>query len=86
MIPIIVEHPNMAFESVLTSINLRNRTKEEIFAPIDYLIEKYREIGRSKEPVKVAHWIMGQLQTQAVGNIPLTELRKQVEKRVNNFK
>lgn len=85
MLPIIIEHPNMAFDSVLTSINFRKRTKEEIYAPIDYLIEKYKEIGRSKEPRNIAAWIMGQMHKQALGNVCFTELKKKVDERVGKF-
>jgi glutamyl-tRNA(Gln) amidotransferase subunit E len=85
MLPIIVEHPNMAFESVLTSINFRKRTEEEIYAPIDYLIEKYKEIGRSMKAEDISTWIMGQMHKQAIGNVCFTELKKKVDQRVGKF-
>lgn len=85
MLPIIMEHPNMAFDSVLTSINFRKRTEEEIYAPINYLIEKYREIGRSQNPINIASWIMGQLHKQAIGNVCFTALKKKVDEQVGAY-
>lgn len=84
ILPIIYQHPNMDFNSVLTSLNFRKRTKEELIAPVDYLLEKFREIKISRNNSREAtiKWVMGQLNRQALGNIDLKELRKNIEKKV----
>lgn len=82
MLPIIYQHPNMEFNSVLTSLKFKKRTKEELLAPIDFLIEKFSEIKTSKSEDVLPHWIMGQIHKQALGNISLSELKKEIDKRV----
>ena len=74
-IPVIYQYPNMDFESVLTNLHFKRRTKEEIFAPADYLIEKFKEIKISKNNNVTANWVMGQLHHQAIGNISLKKLK-----------
>ena len=86
MLPVIYQHPNMDFNSVLTSINFKKRTVDELTAPVDYLIEKFKEIRVTKDnnPNIVVNWVMGQLNRQALGNTDLKELRKRIEERVNS--
>ena len=86
MLPVIYQHPNMDFNSVLTSINFKKRTVDELTAPVDYLIEKFKEIRVTKgnNPNIVVNWVMGQLNRQALGNADLKELRKRIEERVNS--
>lgn len=84
MLPTIYQHPNMDFNSVLTSLNFKRRTKEEMLAPIDYLLEKFREIRVSKNdsPIIALNWVMGQLNRQALGNVDLKDLHKSIEKKL----
>jgi glutamyl-tRNA(Gln) amidotransferase subunit E len=86
MLPVIYQHPNMDFNSVLTSINFKKRNVDELTAPVDYLIEKFKEIRVTKDnnPKIVVNWVMGQLNRQALGNADLKELRKRIEERVNS--
>jgi glutamyl-tRNA(Gln) amidotransferase subunit E len=81
MIPVVFQYPNMDFHSVLTSIGFKHRTKEELLAPVDYLIEKFKEIklSKSNDNSIVTAWVMGQLHKQAIGNINLRELREAIE-------
>jgi len=81
MLPIILEHPKMDFNSVLTTLNFKKRSKEELLAPIDYLFEKFKEIRKSKNEDVPVQWVMGQLRRQAAGNISLKELKECIEKR-----
>ncbi len=84
ILPIIFQHPNMDFNSVLTSLNFKKRTKEELVAPVDYLLEKFREIKVCKNGSREAtiNWVMGQLNRQAMGNMDLKDLRMHIEKKV----
>lgn len=80
MLQLLIEHPNMEFESVLTSIKFRKRKKEEVVAPVGFLVDKFREIGRNKTPENEINWVMGELRKQAIGNMSLSELRMHIEK------
>ena len=84
MLPTIYQHPNMDFNSVLTSLNFKRRTKEEMLAPIDYLLEKFNEIkiSKSNSPDIALNWVMGQLNRQALGNVDLKDLKKSIEKKL----
>lgn len=84
MLPIVYQHPNMDFNSVLTSLPFKKRAKEDLLAPVDYLLEKFREIkiSKSNSPEIAVNWVMGQLHRQALGNVDLKELRKSIEKKV----
>ena len=79
MLPIIYEYPNMDFDSVLTILKFKRRTKQDLLAPIDFLIEKFKEIKISKRDDVIINWLMGQIHSQAIGNISLKELKKEVE-------
>lgn len=83
MLPILIEHPNMDFSSILTSINFKKRSLEELLAPVDYLNEKFRETNSQIHNEKVVNWIMGQLHKQATGNLALSELKTKIEKAIN---
>ncbi len=76
MLPVLFEHPNMDMESILTTIRFKKRTKDEITAPVGFLKDKYREVGRNKTPEDEANWVMGELRAQAEGNLPLNELKR----------
>ncbi len=80
MLPVVYEHPLMDFESVLTVINFKKRTTAEILAPVEFLREKYKEIGLKQSKDAEESWIMGQLHTQALGNMELGKLRKEISK------
>ena len=84
MLPHIYEYPNMDFQSVLTSIGFKRKTSAELLAPVDYLIEKFREIKTSKDDSNaiVVNWVLGQLHKQAIGNVCLKELRKEIEAKI----
>ena len=86
MLPVLYQYPSMEFKSILTSINFKRRLKNEILAPVDYLIEKFKEIRKSKHENVVADWIMGQLHSQAIGNISLKELKDAIDNKINEFK
>ncbi len=80
MISVVYEHPLMDFESVLTIINFKKRTIAEILAPVEFLREKYKEIGLKQTKEAEELWIMGQLHTQALGNMTLSKLKKEISK------
>jgi hypothetical protein len=69
----------MEFESVLTSINYKPVSKDQIISKIPFLRKKLTEIRLSKGEDVEQNWIMGQLRRQAEGNISMVELYQAVE-------
>jgi len=74
MLPVLYTHPNMDFDSILTTIKFRKKNRKDIISNIPLLSKKFDQISKRKEKRKKKLWIMGQLRSIAVGNIPLTEL------------
>lgn len=88
MLPVVYQYPNMDFNSVLTSINFKRKTEEELLAPVDYLIEKFKEIriAKNDKPQNVVNWVMGQLHKQALGNIDPALLHSKIIQRISTAK
>ncbi len=82
ILPEVYQHPNMEFASVLTSIKFRKRTKIDLLAPIDFLIEKFREINKKNKDPLISDWIMGEIHSQAIGNVDLKDLKKEIDRRI----
>jgi glutamyl-tRNA(Gln) amidotransferase subunit E len=80
MLPVIVQHPNMDFQSVLTTVNFKKLEREEILAPLPFLKEKFQKIKTSKDPAAATRWIVGNLRKLALGNMPMREVTAQLVK------
>jgi glutamyl-tRNA(Gln) amidotransferase subunit E len=80
MLPVVYEHPQMDFESVLVSINFKRIDKKEIISLVPFLKDKFKAIRIRKEPEVEVDWIMGELRKRATGNISLMELSKEITK------
>jgi glutamyl-tRNA(Gln) amidotransferase subunit E len=78
VLPVVYEHPNMDFESVLFTVSYQPRDEEDILENLPVLREKFRQINSSKDPHASQRWIMGQLSKIAVGNMPLKDLSVRV--------
>lgn len=74
IIPVLYEHPQMDFDSILLSINFKKVDPNEIIALVPFLKEKFKNVRRKKEKEAEAKWIMGELRAKAVGNISLKDL------------
>jgi len=85
MLPVVYQYPNMDFNSVLTSINFKRKSEEELLAPVDYLIEKFKEIKIAKHDKQenAVNWVMGQLHKQALGNIDPALLYTRIKQRIS---
>jgi hypothetical protein len=68
----------MEFDSVLTSINYKPVSKDQIVSKIPFLRKKLAEIRLSKGNDVEQNWIMGQLRRQAEGNISMLDLHKAI--------
>jgi glutamyl-tRNA(Gln) amidotransferase subunit E len=74
MLPVLFQHPNMDFQSVLTTVEFKRLSREEILAPLPILKEKFKKIGNSKDPAAAGRWIAGNLRKLALGNMPMRDL------------
>jgi glutamyl-tRNA(Gln) amidotransferase subunit E len=79
MLPVLLEHPNMDLQSVLTTVGFRKLSKKEILAPLPLLRKKFGKIAISKDPGAEARWLTGQLRKTALGNLPLRDLAAQID-------
>ncbi len=79
MLPLVYQYPKMEFDSVLTSINYKSVSKEQIVSKIPFLKKKLAEIRLSKGETVEHNWIMGQLRRQAEGNMSMLELHESID-------
>lgn len=85
MLKVLYQHPKMRFDSILTTLDFRRKTLEEILASVDFLYKKFKEERISDSDGCAANWIMGQLRKEATGNVSLGDLRKETEKRLKAY-
>ncbi|NOY49380.1 MAG: Glu-tRNA(Gln) amidotransferase subunit GatE [Chlorobi bacterium] len=78
MLKDLMEHPKMEFESILANLKHKKIPREEILARIPFLKQKFAEGKTEIDELKQRNWIMGQLKGQAIGNIDLQELSKEI--------
>ena len=79
ILPELYRHPQMDFESILATVKFKHVSKEEILSKIPDLKRLAEESEIPDDNGIRAHWIMGQLRTYALGNMPLAELKQYVE-------
>jgi len=79
MLPVLIKHPKMDFESILETIKFKKIKKDEILSNIPFMKEKFRQIRISDKPDVETNWIMGGLRKMATGNISLAELKSIIE-------
>ncbi len=74
------EHPQMDFDSILTSINFKKYSMDEITSKLPVLYEKFLE-GKENtvSETDLVNWVMGRLRNIALGNVNLTELSKEIK-------
>lgn len=72
------QHPKMDFPSILTTLNFRQVSRDEILSKIPFLVKKYRETGTSRNEGAGLRWVMGNLSKLASGNMPLSELSRNI--------
>jgi glutamyl-tRNA(Gln) amidotransferase subunit E len=84
MLPVVYEHPNILFDSVLSLIEYTKNSQDKVLSYIPMLREKFKPTGNNVVPGAETRWIMGYLRKWALGNMPLKELRTIVEKETAN--
>ncbi len=80
MIPILYEYPKMDFDSVLSSLNFKKISEDDVISLIPFLKKKFAQTGRVKSTENEKNWIMGELRKKAIGNISLNKLAQQLNK------
>lgn len=78
MLPELVEHPKMDFESILMEMKFKKVNEKVITDSIPVLKEKFNKESQKKDANDCTNWVMGQLRRRALGNVNLSELSKKV--------
>lgn len=78
MLPDMIKHPKMDFESILTGINFKKHSKEAILSKLPLLYDKFSEGKDVIYESDRKDWVMGKLRNIAIGNVNLTELSKEI--------
>lgn len=86
MLEVLYEHPKMRYESVLTTLNFKEKTMEELLAPVNLLYGKYTQGRNQANNEKAVNWLMGQIRKQASGNVDLADLSRQIRQAITNLK
>ncbi len=76
MLPHLIEHPQMDFDSILTTIDFIKYSEEEIYSKIPVLYEKFSDGKKIINEMNMRDWVMGKLRKIAMGNMELSELSK----------
>ncbi len=84
VLPLFVKNPDQSMESILKEFGCRKFTMEQLLKKIPELLKVFINYSTPLDPAKVTSWIMGQLRFSALGNVPLKELKVEVEKVVNH--
>jgi glutamyl-tRNA(Gln) amidotransferase subunit E len=84
MIPVLYAHPHIDFDSILTTIDYRKYSPDQILADIPTLKHEFNAINSSSDPMAGVRWVMGQLRRRAIGNMCLEELGGIVAKEMTN--
>lgn len=82
ILPVLYQHPNMDFDSILTELKFKKFTKEELCGQIDMLSKKFEKEAKNNTKQNKASWVMGQIRPVAIGNISLTELKAEIDNRI----
>ncbi|WBW95675.1 Glu-tRNA(Gln) amidotransferase subunit GatE [Oceanirhabdus sp. W0125-5] len=80
MLPMVYQYPMMDMESLLEKINFIKRDRDSIISLIPLMREKFTFINTSKNPDAELLWIMKELRSTAIGNMPLHELADAIRK------
>ena len=83
MLPVLVYHPRMEFESVLATLKFKKTDSEEILGKLPFINGKFLINVKKTDPKHRMNWIMGQVQNTAIGNMDLAVVEESVRKMVS---
>ncbi|MEE8575916.1 MAG: Glu-tRNA(Gln) amidotransferase subunit GatE [candidate division Zixibacteria bacterium] len=84
LIAVWYRNPEEDIDQLLTRLGYKSASELKITSTIPPLVAQFTDINTSLRPDAVNSWIMGQLRFVALGNIPLSRLRKLVDKELAN--
>lgn len=79
MLPIVYKYPKMDFRYVLNTIQYKRLKLADVMKNLGSLRRLFRKIRTSNDSGAESRWIMGNLRPMALGNIPLGELKAQID-------
>ncbi len=78
MLPELIQHPKMDFESILNAINFKRYSEKDILDKIPTLLHKFAEGKEIIIESDMINYVMGQLRNMAMGNMDLKELSDRI--------
>lgn len=79
ILPLLIDHPRIDFESALTLLKFKKLSKSDIVGKIPFLADKFVPNPKKTEPCHRRNWMMGQLRKIATGNMSLSDLAKHLD-------
>ncbi len=84
MLPVLLEHPRMEFDSILSEIKFKRIRPKDIFDNLAFVKKKFKlKKGKDKEKAYI-NWVMGEIRHTAIGNVPLKQLYNASTKTMQN--
>lgn len=84
MLKILYEHPKMRYESILTTLNYKKLSIDDLMTALDFLYMKFKEDKEVIDKTRLINWLMGQVRKQASGNVDFKELYLRVKEFAEN--
>ena len=78
MLPEMLEHPKMDFDSILREMNFKKVKEREILSQLPVLSRRFAKECYTPTELKKKNWVMGQIRKRALGNVNLTDLSKKI--------
>ena len=78
MLPELLEHPKMDFDSILSGLKFKKIKTETVLEKVPVLIEKFNQNKSHPDAKNRSNWVMGQLRNIALGNMDLTDLSRKI--------
>ena len=80
MLPAVVSTDKPDFENILKDLNYRRCTMNEITNQANGLLSEFKKISFNYNDKAASDWIMGRIHMQALGNVSLAEVKKEINK------
>lgn len=78
MLPELLQHPKMDFDSILSGLKFKKMKEEAILEKVPILVEKFNQTKANPDAKDRSNWVMGQLRNIALGNMALADLSKKI--------
>jgi glutamyl-tRNA(Gln) amidotransferase subunit E len=84
MLPYIYKNPNKPLEEILEQVGYKKIALKEIKSQIPELKKQFDKlrVNHNTDRQTAVKWIMGKIHHQAIGNVALSEIKKEVENQV----